>query len=365
MIVAAACLPMVGGPANAQSVTQSALANPTAGVSQKHRPRTSKALLIKTGWDAPSPAFVKSHIASMEQLPFDGVAITMSNGLSYQVQSQTPVSYETLSVALAPLKQTTFTTLRHNFLNIYAAPAGDLYGDWTVPLNNFTNLARAAKEAGVEGVFYDTEEYFGDALRYPQNCANHTVAECQAQAQLRGKQVMDAMRSQWPSVRVITSYGAWVSDRGTASRLSGVTYNDVAWANQLPGPFVIGMVHSANGTTAKVIDGGEIYTARTRTQFSTIKAWQKQGMAAKSSLIPASLKPNWANTVSSAFGVYDRPYIGVSMNVRTWRSTLAHALRTTDEYVWAYSERYDWWGSGWPNTAVPAKWVQATRAARR
>ncbi len=324
----------------------------------------AKPLLIKTGWGAPTPAFVKSHIASMEQLPFDGVGINMTGGLPEQIQSQTPVSYETLSAALAPLKQTTFTTLRHNFLNVYSAPAGDLFGDWTVPLSNFTNLAQAAKEAGLEGVFYDNEEYFGDALRYPGNCANHTVAECQAKAQSRGRQVMDAMRSAWPNVRVLTTRGAWLSDKGTAAGLSGVPYNNVAWANQLVGSFVVGMVDSANGTTAKVIDGGEIYTARTQNQFATIKAWQKQGMAAHSTLIPAALKPQWATTVSAGFGVYDQPSIDVPMDAATWRTTLTNALATTDEYVWAYTERYDWWGTGWPTATVPAEWVDATRAAR-
>jgi PKD repeat protein len=322
-------------------------------------------LLIKHGWDVPWPGFVKANVASMEKMPFDGLTVAMSNGLGSKVQSQTPVSYEAFSAELAPMAETKFTTLRHNFVMAYSAPAGDLFGDWTVPLSNFTNLARAANGAGLTGVFYDTEEYFGAGMQYPSNCAGRTVAECQAQAQLRGRQVMDAMRGVWPEVRVLTSYGAWLSDPGTAANLPGVPYNDVAWANQLMGSFLIGMAGSAAGTAARVIDGGEIYTPRTQSQFATVKAWQKQGMAAKSTLIPSSLKPQWAATVSAGFGVYDMPWQGVGMDVATWQTTLANALATADEYVWTYTERHDWWGSGWPTTPVPPEWVEATRAARR
>ena len=87
-------------------------------------------------------------------------------------------------------------------------------------------------------------------------------------------------------------------------------------------------------------------------------------MPANSSLIPAHLKGVWAQTVSAGFGVMDIPWIGVGMDLTTWAPTLTNALAATDEYVWAYTERHDWWGSGWPSTPVPADWVEATRRAK-
>ena len=324
---------------------------------------TQRPLLIKHGWDVPPAWFVKSHVADLEKLPFDGLTVAMPS-LNSKIQSQTPVAYETIATELAPMAQTKFTTLRHNFLMVYSAPAGDLFGDWTVPVSNFANLARAARDAGFEGVFYDNEEYFGAAVQYPDNCAGRTLADCQQQAQLRGRQVMDAMRGAWPEVRVLTFHGAWISDPETVRNLPGVTYYDGSKAYPLWGSFVIGMVAGAAGTSAKIIDGGEIYTPRTSTQFETVKAWQKQGIAAKSALIPSSLKPQWAETVSAAFGVYDKPWSGASMDAATWTTTLANALASTDQYVWAYTERYDWTGIGQPTTRVTTEWIDATRAAR-
>jgi hypothetical protein len=327
------------------------------GVVSKARP-----LLIKHGLDIPYPNFVKSNIANMEKMPFNGLTITLGSNSS-KVQTQNAISYDTFNTALAPIAQTTFTKLKHNFVMIYSAPAGDLYGDWTIPISNFANIAKAAKGAGLEGIFYDIEEYFGSSLRYPENCVGRTVLECQNQAQLRGKQIMDAIRSTWPEARVIVSFGPWVSESATANNIPGVPYNDVSWANQLPGPFVVGMVESTVGTNAKVLDGGEIYTARTKTQFSTIKSWQKDGMPAKSNLIPASLKPQWPTLISSSFGIYDQPWQGVSMDSLIWQNTITNALATADDYVWAYTERYDWWGTGWPTTPVPTEWINATANA--
>ena len=328
-------------------------------------PAAEGPLLIKHGWDVPQPGYVKANVAKMELLPYDGLTVAMPNGLSSKVQSQTPVTYEQFRTALAPMASTTFTKLKHNFVMVYSAPAGDVFGDWTIPATNMANLSKAAKEAGFAGLFYDNEEYFGAAMRYPGNCgASRTVAVCQVQAQLRGKQLMDAARSNWADIEVLTTFGAWISDPGTPAALKGIPYNDIAWANQLSGPFVVGMVASAAGTPAKIIDGGEIYTPRTTTQFATMKAWQKDGMATRSALIPAAVKPQWNETVSAAFAIYDMPWIGVGMDVNTWQSTVTNALKTTEKYVWAYTERHDWWGRGWPSTPVPADWVTATRNAR-
>jgi hypothetical protein len=327
-------------------------------------PDGSAPLLIKHGWDMPSPVFVRDHVAAMERMPFDGLTIALP-GLGSKVQRSAPVSYEQFRDALSPLAATKFTTLNHNFATVYATPAGSYFDDYSVPVANFANLARAAREAGLAGILYDNEEYFGSVSNYPGACPDHTLAECQAQARLRGRQVMDAMRAVWPDVRVMSFYGPWVSEAKTFGALRGlVGYNDVSAENELMGPFFVGMAQSASGTPAQLIDGGEIYTARTESEFAAVKQWQTVGMPAESDLIPEALKPSWAATVRNGFGIYDQPWLNVDMNVDIWQSTITNALKSTDHYVWLYTERYDWWGSGWPATPVPTAWVAATRTAR-
>lgn len=328
-------------------------------------PEPDGPFLIKHGWDLPTPAFVRDHVEEMERLPFDGLTVSL-RGLSERVQRQEAVPEREFRSVLAPLRSTRFTTLRHNFAMVYATPSGSFFDDYSVPTGNFARVAAAARAAGLAGIAYDNEEYFGATARHPENCAGRSVARCRDQARLRGKQVMDAMRATWPDVRVMVFLGPWVSEPRTADVLGpAMAYNDVAWANQVMGSFVVGMVESTVGTQAKVVDAGELYTVRSRSQFARFRSWQKHGMARSSELIPERLRPEWPRVVSAGAMVYDQPWIDVGMDEATWGTTIDNALASVDDYVLLYTERYDWWGTGWPDERVPHGWVEATRQARR
>jgi hypothetical protein len=323
----------------------------------------TRPLLLKHGWDMPYPAYVRSHIAAMDTMPFDGLTISIP-GLGDKVQRQAPVSYDQFRTALAPLVGLPATRLTHNYVTAYATPAGSVFSDWSVPVANFANLARAAREAGVEGIFFDNEAYYGSVYDFPGDCPGHTLVECQDQMRLRGRQVMDAMRAVWPGVRVLSAYGPWVSDPATARALSPyLPYNDVSWANELMGPFVVGLAQSAAGTAASVVDGGEIYSPRSTLQFGKVADWSRQGMAA-SPLVPTGLAASWSQTLRPGVAIYDQPWMGLPMDRATFASTIHNALLSDASVVWVYTERYDWWGSGWPSTPVPSDWVSAVAAAR-
>ena len=334
-------------------------------------PVVRKPLLIKHGWDIPTTSWAAGKVASMDKMPFDGVVMSMPDGRSSSVQRQSAVSYDTYKSALTPIAGANFKNLKHNFLIIYSTPAGDLFDDWSTPVGNYANVAKAANEAGLTGIFFDNEQYFGDAMFYPENCSSgKTVSQCRNQAQLRGTQIVNAIRSNWPDVKILVAHGPYISESKTAAYLNsrGIRWNDIAWANQLQGSFTVGMAAATVDTSAQYIDGGQVYAARTSQNFKDIQYWQKQGMAAQSSIIPDYLRSGWAGNVSSSFGVYDQSGLasgtsGTPMDPTIWRSSLTHALSNADHYVWAYTERYDWWGTGWPTTTVPNAWVTATRDA--
>lgn len=331
--------------------------------------RESRTLLIKHGWDIPSISYVVGNAYHMDSSPFDGVVVKMDDGLSARVQSQEFIPHSQFEQNISPMKDADFTTLKHNFLMVYSTPAGDLFDDWSVPLGNFSTMAHAAKDAGLEGIFFDNEEYFGDSVSFPENCgAGATVSQCRDQALLRGRQVMEALISAWPDVNVIVAQGPYVSAPSTAGYFEshGIAWNDVAWANQLRGSFTVGMAMATLGTEAQFVDGGEVYTAETREQFDAVKYWQKYGVANDRQLIPADSASIWPSLVSSSFGVYDREPLDdwATKEPEIWKTTLANALDSSDRYVWAYTESYDWWGVGNPEISVPEAWLVATREAR-
>lgn len=192
---------------------------------------------------------------------------------------------------------------------------------------------------------------------------------------------MDVMRAYWRDVRFLSTHGPYLSDSATfqfltdhGMRMPAMPDTDVAWANLLGSSLLVGMMQSAYDTEAKFIDGGEFYEARTLEQFQTIKYWQKDGMKAYSVMIPDDFRPYWSDATSSSFGIYDQPLFNwdtkeiiADMDVVTWKSTIINALKTADDYVWLYSERYDWWRTEncWPETPLPDAWDEATKEARQ
>ncbi|MGI6172521.1 MAG: hypothetical protein ACOYI8_01325 [Christensenellales bacterium] len=329
-------------------------------------PEPQRPLLVKHGWEFPTVTFVSENIRTMEKRPVDGVAISMDDNLSEKVMRTEPISYAQFAENLRPLAKLNSPTLKHNFIIVFATPAGNIFEEgWDVVVQNFGNLARAAKEVGVEGIFFDIEEYFGDALVYPTNCGeDKTVEEARSKMRERGRQIMDAMRAEWSDVRFLSTHGPYLSDSATFQFLAenGMPANDVAWANVMNASLLVGMMQSAYGTEARFIDGGEFYGARTLEQFQAIKYWQKDGMAKYSEIIPEDFRPYWSNALSSSFGIYDACD---DMDAATWKSTVTNALKTADDYVWLYSERYDWWREEncWPETPLPEAWDDATKEA--
>ncbi len=332
-------------------------------------PESPRKKLLKHGWDAIRPSWMRDHLAKMDTGPFDGVFLQLPS-LSSEVMRISPVSYEAFRNELAPIAGLTPKRLTDNFVIAYGRDPGDFFADQSVLQQNFANLARAAKDAGLKGIALDTESYFDPHFWDWQSgrapCPR-SLAECSAQYRLRGKEIMDAIRSTWPEAIVITLHGPYVSDERTADNwnAANINWNNIAWANELVGPFLAGFVESAAGTTAKFIDGGEIYTLRSAADFERSYQWRRNEMVQGSTFIPASFAADWKTSIDLGFGLYDTPDLtGVPMNANIWRSTVTNALERADTYAWAYSESFDWWGVGWPDTPVPNEWLEATRDAR-
>jgi hypothetical protein len=338
--------------------------------------------LAETKADLPDNATVSKYLLLFEQaplsaedlaarapqlssLPFDGVLFTI--GASSQIQSNERIGVERLRRELEPLASADLGPLRHNFVLVYATPAGPIT-DYESVAANFADLAQAAAEVGVEGIFFDSEEYFGPTWRPDVICPGMGVPACQSAARATGRAVMAAMVDRDPDVRVMTSAGPWLSEPATHDHLAAMDYIDVASANPVFGYFAAGLFAGTAGNDATYIDGGGFYTQRSVHDLAVAYDWMRHGMAASSAVVPDDLRGQYEDRIQIAFGVYDFPeeYRGKVSDVTTWASDIRDALRVSDRYVWAYSERYDWTGN--PDApdkpAAPTEYLTATATAR-
>jgi len=170
------------------------------------------------------------------------------------VMSTTPMPYADLASMLEPLKGLPFSRLVNNFGYVLGKTPPDFFDDWSVPIQNFANLARALKDAGLKGFFFDNEQYFQPWGEYPGGVANPmtSLPDYQAQAALRGRQVMEAMVAEFPEIVVVPLHGPYISDPYSVLRLG---FAGVPDRNQLLGPFSVGFVQGA-GISGQVVDGG-------------------------------------------------------------------------------------------------------------
>jgi hypothetical protein len=335
--------------------------------------QASSASLIYAGWfgnTIPTPAFIRNNKAFLETQPFHGIVAYLrddSTGVNAttRVMTGTAISQASIAAVLAPMKGQTWTTLRKNFGLIQGSSPPDVFDDWSVTVQNFANAAAALNDAGFVGICFDNEQYSAPWGDYPSGAkyyATRTLNDYRAQMRLRGKQVMEAMVKVFPDIAVITLHGPSVSEPNAPAALEFPQWQS---GNELLGPYYAGFMEGVGGSAALNIDGGELYTLRSASQFLASYNWRKfdePSAAVNSPFIPASLRPLWPQRISISYGVYDRAFGGASMSASILGSTLTNALRQADHYVWFYTEQYTYLrpsGSG----GAPADWVAAVRQA--
>jgi len=306
------------------------------------------------------PEYVREHFAHIETLPFDGLVLSTATGRA--LMSGTARSYAQIDGDFAPLGGLAFTRMKHNFALVNVDRPADFFGDWSVTIENFRLLARVLKEKGVEGIFFDNEDYDRPLFNHPEDCSDpaKSLAEYRAQARLRGRQIMQAVAGEYPGIVVMAFHGPYSSAPDTPD---AVRRGQTNWqSEELRGPFSAGFIEGLD-SRSRFIDGGEVYAYRTVADFQGSYDYRKTGIAtvaADCPFIDAFLRPVWPLKVGISFGVYNLPFGGQSMNPTIMRPTLERALRRCDSFVWLYSEELNWNAPG----EAAQSWVDAVVGAR-
>jgi len=312
--------------------------------------------VIEYGWDVPYADYVSQNIAQMEKLPFDGLIFKLrSIGVILSTKPADPEKLKGDFEACKAIKTSKFTD---NFIIGWAASEQDWFDDahWEVILQNTKNLAKAAKLANCVGICFDHEPYGFNPWSYAK--AKHretkTFLEYEAIARKRGAQFARALESEFPGLKVLTffqlSYFASLcKPMEPAKRAELLANNGYAF---LPA-FLNGMLDAAT-PNLMIIDGNEnAYYYTNQNQYYEVYHRVKQ--SAEYLIDPA----NWykyKNQVQAGQALYIDYYFDMGSKSRRLNKFLTPeeqalwfehniywAMKTTDEYVWCYSERMNWW----------------------
>jgi len=315
----------------------------------------SKPILFNLGLTARPWNFTADSIAHIDGLPFSGITYNIpatytvmnSNEFGPWVEQDLLVQLEDLNFSFENVNENWVSVVvRRNGLTV---DEGDFFDDlsWQQTIDQFRLLARVASSPRYQavGIFFDNEEYFEQVWNYPDDVAHadqYTMQEYQEKSRQRGREVFDAIVSEWPDAKIMFAHGPYLST--PESRPFEVSMNQVAGPDdyELLAPFFYGMVELAEDQ--QVIDGGEVYQLRNEQQFQINNSWRSTDIS-QSIVVPESLRQNYAQRIGVTHGLYNLtwPTVEDQMSPEIMRTTLNNALRSSPQNVWIFTEASETW----------------------
>ena len=361
--------------------------------------------LIHLGIDTPAITSLPSVVSQLEETPFDGWVFKVTSDSPRGRERQFDFTWEgwgrrafnkqELQPTVDALKQTHFTKLTDNFVCFVTTPADvDWYDNFDAILNNVRLAGWIAKEGGLKGVVFDTEEYTNPLFDYHKQIhADSKDFQAYAkQVRQRGAEVMRAFQTDYPDITIFLLFGnAYMYSKEWPAMHGGPAFdadtNDPKkmeyFCYGLLAPFLDGMIEAA-GPNVVLIDGTEqSYLTLRRKQFI------QHRRAFEQHVLPfVADDEKYAQVFQLGFGVWADARWGFDEDEKVfhdassgtefagWSATrfeknywqpdelklsLINALRETDKYVWLYSERQYYAGD---HKNIPPEYEQAIREAR-
>ncbi len=335
--------------------------------------------LIEFGWDEPDTAFMRRHLAELEQSPFDGCvfhAVARS-------ASGTPENFAWLGWGRREFKRDDLrqafddlaaiggkTSFQHHFLRFNVTPGElDWFDDYAAVVTNARLAAELARAGHCDGILLDTEAYQGKLFDFQKqrDAKRLSWQQYADQARLRGREVMAALQDGYPGVKVLLTFGhslVWKRSEGGKKPLAECR-------DGLLVPFLDGLIDQAT-RQGQIVDGHELsYGYREGAEFVRARDAITRHVPAL-----AADRPKYADSISVGFGLwldYDWRKLGwkigdVEANYFSpsrFGASLRGALEQCDEYVWIYTEKPRWWSDAGKPVDLPQVYFQSVQGVRR
>ncbi|MHC4461013.1 MAG: hypothetical protein ACYS30_06210 [Planctomycetota bacterium] len=311
--------------------------------------------IVEYGWDVPYPDFVRQNIREMEKRPFEGI-IFRTKGFDhvFDTRSWKQTEFQPQLDTLADIKWQKFTD---NFLTLYAANKQKMnwFNDehWHTIVENMKLFSLAVRSGNCVGVCFDPEPYGTDPWVYPGSYKDKSFEQVASQVRRRGRQFITALQEHAPELRLLSFFqlGLFrdVVDEPAPKRRQEKLLK--TWMVLLPA-FCVGMLEGAAPGTI-LIDGNELayYYESPHDYYRAYHLIRQRAQ----SLVPESLRKKYNNQMQVGMALYIDQTLGkrtvkttshlltVAEQLKFFEHNVYYALTTSDEYVWCYSERMNWW----------------------
>lgn len=318
--------------------------------------------LIQISGNIPTTATVSTYKSNIEASPYDGVVLALQAG-RVVFQSAT-YSSSALTADKNLLPSINSGKLSENFLLMRgeAESTFDMFNDshWATAEANIRTFAQMAKLGNFKGIAFDPESYSGfiNPFYYPSyNSGTHTFSACQAKLRQRGAQFMTALQQEYPNSRVFM-FGAMSNLKLI---LEDGRTNPGIFATNLP-THPYGLLPSfLNGMLDTIAPGMEIVDGNEATYTYYRSNWYdyEKGVVTNDgkALIDSANLTKYANQVKVGMSTWLDNSLDLTNNstylphyfpdsstrLQFLQYQLFHNFRTSDRYVWIYSEQTNWY----------------------
>ncbi|MEO8962608.1 MAG: hypothetical protein ABI325_12045 [Ginsengibacter sp.] len=305
--------------------------------------------LIEFGWDYPTVSYLKAHIHDMQKAPFDGVVFSFDfdiyNSFDTTQHKDSQFQYDDLS-------KIDWKNFTDNFILMRGVGySGAQWLDdmaWLKIVINIKKVSKALSVSQAVGIGFDPEYYLSDStlnpwVYRPSWYNNLSYKDVGDYVRKRGIQFIQALQTDKPDVKILCFWLLGLVDM--QAKILPIAETGMA----LYPFFIEGMLEGKN-KTSEIIDGNESsYWYQKPEDFIMAGEHLREN---GSQLITNSLQPEFKNIslAQSVYfdGLYARlPRFDKGFNKETkerWLTcNLYNAYKTTDEYVWFYSEDINWW----------------------
>jgi hypothetical protein len=324
----------------------------SAAVIAQERPEKK---IVEYGWDVPYPDFVAYHIREMEKRPFNGI-IFRTKGFDH-VFDVRPWKRSELQPQLDTLAKIKWRKFTDNFLTLYAANKQnmDWFNDehWKVIEQNMKLFSLTVRSGNCVGVCFDPEPYGTDPWVYPGKYKDKSFQQVNEQVRRRGRQFITALQEHVPNLRLLSLFqlglfGHIVDEPDPKLRQQKLLKK---WMPLLPA-FCIGMLEGAGQKTI-LIDGNEsaYYYESPHDYYRAYHLIRQRAL----SLVPQELRSKYNAQMQAGMALYidqalakrtrqtTSHFLTPEQQLKFFEHNVFYALTTSDEYVWCYSERMNWW----------------------
>jgi hypothetical protein len=325
-------------------------------------------MVIEWGWDEPDTEFIRHNIERMEALPFDGLVFhaTSSKGgnLAWEIWGGRRFEPAEFRHSIENLKATPFRRFTERFLRVNVTPGNvDWFDDtaWDVVLNNFGVAAEVARQGGCRGFMFDVEQYNDAPFDYQKqpHRQQRTLADYAAKVRQRGRQWIERVNGAFPDITILLTFGYRIAQPPADKDRSAAPYG-------LYADFLDGMLEACGPQTVFVDAWEYSYPYKTEDQFR--RAYESiKSESSKWTAVPAK----YGEHVEAGFGIWmDCGWRQVGWNTEdfsknhftpeAFHDSVRAALKTSDRYVWIYTEQPRWWTA----EKLPDEYVEALRKAK-